>query len=264
MSETIAVPLTVGLLLAAAWAGGSTSLLRWGVVGLSPGVLVLVRSEDLLNAVVLVPVAALVAPSVGHRAPRCCRWWWRWWSAGAVLAPWVIRNYETFTPHVFLSSNDGKTLAGANCPTTYQGPLIGYWDYSCLGHDSSGQLRRSRVRQGHPGRGHRLPAIPRRAASAGGRGPGPAGLGPLRPPATGEAGRSPDPQHRLAAAGLARRRCSCSSAGDPGNRPPAEGSIGAGAGGRPGCHRHHRGGHAPSGTPATWWPRRRRCAWAWP
>ena len=55
---------------------------------------------------------------------------------GAVLAPWVVRNYETFTPHVFLSSNDGKTLAGANCPTTYHGALIGYWDYSCVGHDA--------------------------------------------------------------------------------------------------------------------------------
>jgi len=135
MSETIAVPLTVGLLLAAAWAGASTSLLRWGVVGLIAGLLVLVRSEDLLNALVLVPAAALVAPtaSLGRRALQVVV---AVTVVGAVLAPWVVRNYETFTPHVFLSSNDGKTLAGANCPTTYQGPLLGYWDFSCIGHDA--------------------------------------------------------------------------------------------------------------------------------
>jgi len=135
MSETIAVPLTVGLLLAVAWAGTSASLLRWVAVGLIAGCLVLVRSEDLLNALVLVPIAALVAPSaaIGRRMAQVAV---AVAVVGAVLAPWVVRNYETFTPHVVLSSNDGKTLAGANCPTTYQGPLMGYWDYSCVGHDA--------------------------------------------------------------------------------------------------------------------------------
>ncbi len=135
MSETIAVPLTVGLLLAAAWAGASTSLLRWGAVGLIAGLLVLVRSEDLLTALLLVPAAALVAPSASLER-RALQTVVAVTVVGAVLAPWVVRNYETFTPHVFLSSNDGKTLAGANCPTTYHGALIGYWDYSCIGHDA--------------------------------------------------------------------------------------------------------------------------------
>jgi hypothetical protein len=133
MSETIAIPLTVGVLLAASWAGGTTSLLRWLLVGGLVGCLVMVRSEDLLTAVVLVPLAVLVAPSVGIRRKVL--------QAGtvllvvvAVLAPWAIRNYVTFHPHVYLSTNAGKTLAGANCPTTYQGPLIGYWDDSCIGH----------------------------------------------------------------------------------------------------------------------------------
>lgn len=133
MSETIAVPLTVGLLVAAAWAGGTPSLRRWALVGALAGALVLVRSEDILNAVVLVPVAILVVPSVKTRR-RLAQVAVAVAVAAVVLAPWVIRNYETFTPTVLLSSNDGKTLGGANCPTTYQGPLIGYWDYSCLGH----------------------------------------------------------------------------------------------------------------------------------
>ncbi len=135
MSETIAIPLTVAVLLAAACAGRSTSFLRWALVGVLAGVLALVRSEDLLVAVVLVPVAILVTPSVGF-GRRALHVAFAVIVAAAVLSPWLIRNYETFTPRVLLSTNEGKTLAGANCRAVYQGPLIGYWDYSCLGHQN--------------------------------------------------------------------------------------------------------------------------------
>jgi 4-amino-4-deoxy-L-arabinose transferase-like glycosyltransferase len=134
MSETIAVPLTVGVLLTAEWAAQSTSLVRWALVGAVAGALVLVRSEDVLIVVVLVPVAVAVAPKVGL-GRRALQAGAAVLVAVAVLAPWVIRNHQTFTPTVLLSSNGGKTLAGANCPTTYQGPLLGYWDYTCIGYD---------------------------------------------------------------------------------------------------------------------------------
>jgi hypothetical protein len=134
MSETIAIPLTVAVLLAATWAGASASVWRWGLVGLLAGLLVLVRSEDLLTAIVLVPAVILVAPAVSIRR-RLLQVATAVLVTAAVLSPWVIRNYETFTPHVLLSTNDGKTLAGANCQTTYHGPLIGYWDNACVGHD---------------------------------------------------------------------------------------------------------------------------------
>jgi hypothetical protein len=146
MSETVAVPLTVGVLLAAAWAGTSASVLRWTVVGALAGGLVLVRSEDVLIAVVLVPLAVVAAPGVdpGRRALQAGA---ALVVAAAVLAPWVIRNYETFTPRVILSSNGGKTLAGANCPTTYQGPLLGYWDFTCIGHDQLAVTDEARYNQ---------------------------------------------------------------------------------------------------------------------
>ena len=54
----------------------------------------------------------------------------------AVLTPWVIRNYEKFDHRIVLSTNEGKTLAGANCPSVYYGHLLGYWDNSCVGHDA--------------------------------------------------------------------------------------------------------------------------------
>jgi hypothetical protein len=134
MSETISVPLMVLLLLAAGWASRSASRLPWIAVGALAGLLILVRSEDLLVALLLVPAAILAVP--GHS--------WRHRAVGvsvaliataAVVSPWVVRNYTTFHPPVVVSTAADKTLAGANCNSTYYGPLIGYWDYTCLGHD---------------------------------------------------------------------------------------------------------------------------------
>jgi hypothetical protein len=53
----------------------------------------------------------------------------------AVVGPWLVRNYQDFHPHIVVSTASDKTLAGANCPSTYAGPLLGYWDFTCLGHD---------------------------------------------------------------------------------------------------------------------------------
>jgi 4-amino-4-deoxy-L-arabinose transferase-like glycosyltransferase len=135
MSETIAVPLCVGMLLAASWASTSRSLLRWTLVGLLAGLLCLVRSEDLLTAIVLVPLAVLVAPGVPI-ARRFVQMAVALVMIIAVLSPWLIRNYGKFDHRIVLSTNEGKTLAGANCPSTYYGTLLGYWDNSCVGHDA--------------------------------------------------------------------------------------------------------------------------------
>ena len=130
MSESLSVPLTVLVLLAACWAARASSVLPWVVVGLTAGLLVLVRSEDLLVAVLLVPAAIVVTPGRS----------WRWRGVGvalalvaalAVIGPWTVRNEETFHPHVLLSTNGGKTLAGANCRSTYYGSLMGAWDFRC-------------------------------------------------------------------------------------------------------------------------------------
>lgn len=49
----------------------------------------------------------------------------------AVLAPWVIPNLVRFEQPVALSTNDGLTLLGANCPDTYAGPGTGFWSLAC-------------------------------------------------------------------------------------------------------------------------------------
>lgn len=51
-------------------------------------------------------------------------------AAGTVLAPWVIWNHVRFDAPVFLSTNDGMTLAGANCDSTYYVD-VGGWDIRC-------------------------------------------------------------------------------------------------------------------------------------
>ncbi len=49
-----------------------------------------------------------------------------------VLAPWIVRCLIVFDRPVLISTNVGGLLAGANCPTTYHGDLIGQWDFGCI------------------------------------------------------------------------------------------------------------------------------------
>jgi 4-amino-4-deoxy-L-arabinose transferase-like glycosyltransferase len=48
-----------------------------------------------------------------------------------VLAPWVGRNLMRFEDRTLLSTQDGLTLIGANCPDTYYGPGLGFWSLTC-------------------------------------------------------------------------------------------------------------------------------------
>jgi hypothetical protein len=49
-----------------------------------------------------------------------------------VLSPWLVHTWVTFDQPVLISTNVGGLLAGANCPQTYHGPLLGQWDLACL------------------------------------------------------------------------------------------------------------------------------------
>lgn len=45
----------------------------------------------------------------------------------AVIAPWTVLNLTRFQEPVSLSTNDGLTLVGSNCDTTYRGRITGGW-----------------------------------------------------------------------------------------------------------------------------------------
>ena len=49
-----------------------------------------------------------------------------------VISPWLVRNFTTFENPVLLASGHGSVLQVANCPTTYEGPFLGYWDVECV------------------------------------------------------------------------------------------------------------------------------------
>ena len=48
-----------------------------------------------------------------------------------VMAPWVVRNWDAFG-RPMISNQSAETIAGANCPTTYRGIGIGFWDVTCI------------------------------------------------------------------------------------------------------------------------------------
>jgi hypothetical protein len=133
MSETLSVPLVVLVMLAIDWASRSARWLPWIVVGSLGGVLALVRSEDLIVALFLVPVAIVAVPGRSWQN-RVTRVTVALIATAAVMSPWLLRNYTTFHPPVLVSTAADKAIAGANCNSTYYGSLIGYWDYSCLGY----------------------------------------------------------------------------------------------------------------------------------
>jgi hypothetical protein len=49
----------------------------------------------------------------------------------AIFTPWWAYDIPRFSEPVLFSSELGSTLAGANCATTYSGPLIGSWSLAC-------------------------------------------------------------------------------------------------------------------------------------
>ena len=129
MSESISV-LLVAVCLWTAWRAVHHPSRRADILlGVSLGLAVLARSE-------LVLFAPLV---VG----------WMWWSrrsthgslrsvltaaalSAGVLAPWVTFNMVRFERPVVLTTNDGTTLLGANCPDAYSGGVIGGWTIDCV------------------------------------------------------------------------------------------------------------------------------------
>jgi 4-amino-4-deoxy-L-arabinose transferase-like glycosyltransferase len=134
MSESVScllVALAVWALLV--WADRPT--VRSAVaVGAAIGLGTLARSELIL----FVPCAAAVMWIVGRRS-GLQRPWSQVLAAAAVaialLLPWTIFNLVRFEKPVFLTTNEGGVLLGANCDDSYYGPAQGGWSLLCLVED---------------------------------------------------------------------------------------------------------------------------------
>ncbi len=78
------------------------------------------RSNDSMSATATAP-----ATRAGHLLVSAVL-------ALALIAPWVIRNQIRFEENVFISTQDGGTLLGSNCPATYSGDFVGFWLFECV------------------------------------------------------------------------------------------------------------------------------------
>ncbi|MEL7210085.1 MAG: glycosyltransferase family 39 protein, partial [Actinomycetota bacterium] len=118
MSETISTLCIAVMLLAVVAFADEPSYRTAAWAGLAGGIAVLARAElALLLALAVTPIALLV-----RNAPLRRRLGWIG-VIGAisltVLAPWTIYNATRFENPVLISTNDGITLAGANCASDY-------------------------------------------------------------------------------------------------------------------------------------------------
>jgi hypothetical protein len=97
------------------------TLRRAAELGAIIGLGALARSEALL-LVVLLPFA-FGGLRLGLVSVAAC---------ALVLSPWLARCWVAFGQPVLISTNVGGLVAGANCPRTYAGPLLGQWTLDCL------------------------------------------------------------------------------------------------------------------------------------
>lgn len=106
------------------------SLRNLGTLGLTAAIAAMTRTE----LVLLLPlgVIPLALWTQGLTRPRQLRWAAVGLAAGiGALMPWMAFNLSRFDQPTTLSSNLGLTLASANCDSTWYGPAIGYWDFTC-------------------------------------------------------------------------------------------------------------------------------------
>lgn len=126
MSETVTALVTAGVI----WAGivlaeRPTTRLAAGAGALC-GLAALTRAETALLLPLMVWVVIVLADELSW-ARRLALVGVSGAATFLVLAPWIGLNLTRFEEPVAISTNDGITLAGANCDTTYRGDLKGGW-----------------------------------------------------------------------------------------------------------------------------------------
>ncbi len=130
MSESITAPLVALSIWLAARALRYPSRAAFAWFGVAAGLAALARAE----LVILVPIvlgAIALRRAVGSARQRAEFVAIGLVLAALVMAPWVVRNLTTFERLVVLSDGWDITMIGANCPSTYSGPLIGVNDIRC-------------------------------------------------------------------------------------------------------------------------------------
>lgn len=129
MSESLYGLLIALTMLAAYRLRDRPSPWRAAVLGGACALSALTRSEaSLLLLILVLPVAW----RAGGRALRGRRLAAAAVAFFLVLSPWLIRTWIVFNEPVWISTNSGTLIGGANCGPTYHGGLIGLWAFDCL------------------------------------------------------------------------------------------------------------------------------------
>ncbi len=128
-SESLYALLITATLLAAYALHDRPDKRRALACGVLIGLATLTRSEALVLVLLLVlPTALLVVDRRRALALSAIALA----AAVVVIAPWLARCWIQFDRPVFVSTNSGGLLAGANCAETYHGEWLGQWRYDCL------------------------------------------------------------------------------------------------------------------------------------
>jgi len=135
LSEALVIALAAAFTLAVyRWRARPSA--RWAVaVGALCALCALTRAEMALLVLLVVVPAAWGLRRDGRRLARADRLRAAVGVlavAGAVVAPWVVRNLVVFDHPVLLSDQLDITLAAANNEPTYYGQFFGSWCYPCV------------------------------------------------------------------------------------------------------------------------------------
>jgi 4-amino-4-deoxy-L-arabinose transferase-like glycosyltransferase len=131
MSETISTVLIAALLWASLGLRRAPTMARACLVGALCGLTILARAEiGLFLPFLIIPAIALGGEL--RRRDRVLRSGAAVLMAALVVAPWTLWNTFEFEEPVLISTNDGTTLLGANCPRTYGTHTVGSWAITCI------------------------------------------------------------------------------------------------------------------------------------
>ncbi|MEY2958343.1 MAG: hypothetical protein RLZZ01_911, partial [Actinomycetota bacterium] len=133
MAETLAAGTVVAALIATYRYRLAPTPVLAGLAGGAVGFAGLARAELLLlGPLVVAPMVLLVGRHRDRSAIGTVR---HLVIAGAaavlVISPWVVRNQVRFEESTWMSTQDGLTLLGANCPEAYAGDGLGFWILQC-------------------------------------------------------------------------------------------------------------------------------------
>jgi hypothetical protein len=160
MSEALYTPLIAAVLLAAFRLRDRSDARSAALLGALVGLAALTRSEALALVAILVLPVTLTRPSRRVRLAAVALL-----TTALLIAPWAARNWIELDRPVLISTNDGTLLAGANCPITYHGVDLGFWNIACISERSIDNEARQDARwrsegldyaSGHAGR---LPVV---------------------------------------------------------------------------------------------------------